>query len=345
MKTNKLIVWLLSPFALLYRAILIFRNRLFDKGTIKSDSLPCKVVSVGNITIGGTGKTPFSAYLASELKRLGFKPCILSRGYKGRKSEKVSVVSNGFKSFGNVREHGDEPVMLAENLKKIPVIVGASRYQCGMRAVDEFGVDCCILDDGFQHRKLKRDLDIVLIDGHTLLGNEKMFPYGPLREPFAGLKRADALVATRWNMVVDTEAAGDYIGRLGVATVFHAESTITGYFDKNGKKISMPSKSMLLGFCGVGNPYSFEKNIKNSGFTRYANLIFPDHHNYSQRDAQRIRAVAIKMKADWIVTTEKDFIKARELEWRNLHPVYMKIETKVIEKERFAAFLKDRLSV
>ncbi len=344
MKINKLIVFLLSPFSFLYKSILRLRNWMFDRGIIKTVSLPCKVVSVGNLTLGGTGKTPFSAFLAGELKKIGMKPCILSRGYKGKKSENVSIVSNGFKSFGDYREHGDEPVLLAEKLKKVPVVVGSSRFQCGIRALEEFNIDCFILDDGFQHRKLERELDIVLIDGQTLLGNEKMFPNGPLREPFKGIRRAGAIVVTRWNMVVDTAMVEEYLEKVAVKPVFHAESIICGYFDMKGKKVKIPIKSMLLGFCGIGNPYSFEKNIKLSGYSRYANLFFPDHHGYTQKDIDRILGMAEKVKADRLVTTEKDFIKVRELDWHGKEPLFMKIETVVLEEKEFLDFLKGKLS-
>ena len=173
------------------------RNRLFDLGVLRQEKVGCPVVSVGNLTVGGTGKTPMVILLAGMLRDRGMRPAVLSRGYGGKSTSDVLVVSDGSQILAGPEEAGDEPVLIARRLKGIPVLAGAKRALTGRYARENFGVDVMVLDDGFQHRWIHRDLDIVLLDSRQPLGNGLLLPRGPLREPPSALERAGVVVFTR----------------------------------------------------------------------------------------------------------------------------------------------------
>jgi len=170
--------FLLMFLSMLYGFAVKLRTILYDKKIVKSRKLPCAVISIGNLTVGGTGKTPMTIYIAKLLKGLGYQPAVISRGYKGLAENKGGVVSDRQKVILSPEFAGDEPFMMAQNLKEIPVLVGADRFQIGMTAVTQFSLDVIILDDAFQHRRLYRDLDIVLVDDKSLFGNGYLLPRG-----------------------------------------------------------------------------------------------------------------------------------------------------------------------
>ncbi len=186
----------LTVISWIYAIVIRIRQMLYRRGLFKTRQLPCKVISVGNVTLGGTGKTPLVIALARELRKRGITVGILSRGYKGMKEKIGGVVSDGKRILLTPAEAGDEPFMLARQLSDIPVFVGKKRYAMGTYAHKRFGMDCLILDDGFQHLGIKRDADIVLIDARRRFGNGRLFPRGPLREPLRCLRRASLLVLT-----------------------------------------------------------------------------------------------------------------------------------------------------
>ncbi len=194
---GRVFLFFLHSISVIYGLVVGLRSFLYDKGVFKARRLPCRVISIGNLTVGGTGKTPMTLYVAQLVKDLGCRPVVISRGYKGLAEKKGGIVSDGETVFLDPDVAGDEPFMMARKLKGIPVIVGARRYQAGMRAVDKFSPDVIVLDDAFQHRQLCRDTDLVLIDDKSYLGNEHLLPRGALRESVAGLFRADAFVLTR----------------------------------------------------------------------------------------------------------------------------------------------------
>ena len=195
---------LYRPISKAYHACAGFRNSLYAKGLLKSFRLPAKVISIGNLTMGGTGKTPMVAYAAGILAGDGHRVAVLSRGYKGTLSRPVEIVSNGTgKILVEEKIAGDEPVVLARNLPGIPVLVSPNRRMAGALAISSFGAEILILDDGFQHLQLKRDLDMVLIDVTRPFGDHCVPPFGILREPVTGIGRADAIVLTRTNLPHD----------------------------------------------------------------------------------------------------------------------------------------------
>lgn len=195
---------LLLPFSWIYGAITSTRNSLYQKNFFASFDLDVKTISVGNITVGGTGKTPMVAFIAEKLAEKSEKVCILTRGY-GRDNPKERVlVTDGERILADAREAGDEPFELANKLLgKAVIVADAKRAEAGKWAKEEFGITTFILDDGFQHLKVKRDLDIVLIDATNPFGNNQILPTGILRESLSGLKRADAIIITRANLVED----------------------------------------------------------------------------------------------------------------------------------------------
>ena len=199
-KTNKGIKHLLFPLALFYWGIIYWRNLFYSAGFFISKKLPTKVISVGNITTGGTGKTPAVIFLTKALSEKGIKCAILSRGY-GRKTVGTMLVTDGETSVANWQNFGDEPSLMAKSLPGIPIVVDSKRHRGGTFLVEKFKPEVIILDDAFQHRRIQRDLDIVLINGQDKRSDHKLVPFGLLREPHSSLKRADVLIFTKTNLM------------------------------------------------------------------------------------------------------------------------------------------------
>ncbi|MFP4347000.1 MAG: tetraacyldisaccharide 4'-kinase, partial [Desulfococcaceae bacterium] len=195
--SDPLLSRLLGFFSVLYGGILELRARGYRRGILKSRRLSCRVISVGNITAGGAGKTPMTIYLSRALQRSGYRVAVVSRGYGGRAQKTGGIVSEPGRIRMGPETAGDEPFMMAQTLGKTPVLVGGDRYRSGITALKRFQPEIILLDDGFQHLKLKRDLDLVLLDCRRPVGNGRVLPRGPLREPLTALKRADAFVLTR----------------------------------------------------------------------------------------------------------------------------------------------------
>ena len=319
-RLNPFILFLIF-LSLLYRQTIKLRDRLYHTGVFKERKLSGKVISVGNITVGGTGKTPMVIMLANMLKEQGYRPAILSRGYGGKKKSPVNVVSDGVHILMGYVEAGDEPVLLAKSVPGIPVLTGPKRILTGKFAGEALGADILILDDGFQHRNLGRDIDIVLLDAARPFGNGCLLPRGPLRESTEALKRADIIVRTGGDD--DIEEKYGYGGTpprsvtsvcpgCDSAPVFRGchrpkyliqAATGRTYPPEylNGKKV--------CAFAGIGSPESFRKTLESLGGRVVAFIPFPDHHRYHRKDITVIRGTAAGSAAKTIVTTEKDGIK------------------------------------
>ena len=344
----------------LYGKIIAVRNALYDKGVFDVHNLGVHTISVGNITTGGTGKTPLVAYIATVLAERGEKVCILTRGY-GRDHPKQRVlVSDAKHVFVDAREGGDEPVELANKLLgKAIVIADADRVSAAEWARRKFGITVFVLDDGFQHRKVKRDVDIVCIDATNPCDRGRMLPFGRLREPVAGLARADAMVITRADLVDDVSDLRSRLAEWNVnAAIFEAKSVIgaitpIGEFHANvqrsaSKKISKPA----FAFCGLGNPENFFELLRReNGIAAVGSRAFADHHFYTQSDVTRIEAAARSSGAEILLTTAKDAAKLSDLTVasRNTGKSFLpefefpcfvvKIETKIDNKDAFDAML------
>ncbi|GAB4407015.1 MAG: tetraacyldisaccharide 4'-kinase [Thermodesulfovibrionales bacterium] len=283
----------------------------------KQKRLPRRVISVGNLTYGGTGKTPAVIAIAEDAKKAGYQPCILTRGYKGR-ARGPCFISRGAGALLGVEEAGDEAVLMAERLKGVPIVKCADRYKGGMFAISELPSQhplLFILDDGFQHLRLYRDVDILLIDGTNPFGNRRLIPSGILREPLTEMKRADLIVITK---VSDSEKAiqsliDEIRGYNPDKPIFLAEHRPVGLRTISGETLppDFISGRAVLGFCAIGNPASFRGTLLRIGAELKGFMSFRDHFMYSQQDIFRISEAAGRCRADWIVTTEKDIIKMK----------------------------------
>jgi tetraacyldisaccharide 4'-kinase len=319
---------LLSPFSSLFGAVAKARRTLYAKGVLKSNKLDTKVISVGNSTVGGTGKTPLVAYIAKVLAEKGEKVCILTRGYGRENANERLLVSDGEKILANVKKSGDEPFELAEKLLGVSaVLADKNRFSAGNWAIKSLGITVFILDDGFQHVQLKRDLDIVCIDATNPFGNGKLLPAGTLREPLENLKRADAIVITRANLIPNPKfQIEDYTD----APIFISRN-------KTNRKSQIENRKCLA-FCGLGNPENFFSQLRQDKFNLVATKTFRDHHVYSQQDVFEIERIARQNKVEILLTTAKDAVKLRDLKFEM--PLSI-VESELIfdDEERFKKLL------
>lgn len=284
-----------------------FKNILYDMGILKPKKVDAYVISVGNLTTGGVGKTPFVAELANRFITKGKKVGIISRGYGGKVK---GVVSDGNENFLDAEKSGDEPNWLAKNTKAV-VITSPVRYEGAKLAIEKYGVDVIILDDGFQHRKLYRDLDVVLIDSEKRFGNDKLLPAGPLRESKRNLKRANKIVVVSKNF--------SHYGAYEYANVLFEEykkpmsvCKIEPDFAYNifNENDILEKESQVIAFSGIGQPQQFYKFLK--GYDVIKTFDFDDHHNYSQKDADNLDIYKLPL-----VTTEKDGVKCKNFKFKN----------------------------
>ena len=288
---------------------------------VKTNKLPAKVICIGNITLGGTGKTPAVIAVAKEATKRGYNPCVLTRGYKG-KAKEISFVSRGDGPLLSPREAGDEACLMADTLKRVPIIKGGNRFRAGMAAFNDAAIGnlqsptLFILDDGFQHWKLHRDIDVLLIDATNPFGNEKLFPEGIMREPFEALERAHVIVITK----ADTAAPGaiqDITQKIkeynNEVRIFHASHRPVGLVNITGEVIGLDSlcNKDISAFSGIANPSYFQSGLVGCG-ARILNFNkFRDHHIYKQPEINEMRKAA---KGLDIITTEKDMVKLKDLD-------------------------------
>ncbi len=306
-----------------YGALVALRRNLYASGHLKRYRLPCRVLSVGNITVGGTGKTPMIVMLARKLTDVGLRVAVLSRGYGGSASSVGAVVSDGERLLTDAGRAGDEPVLIALSCPGVPVVVGRRRSLAGRIAWERFRPDWILLDDGFQHLALQRDVDVVLLDGRRPFGNGRLLPRGPLREPIDGLRMADAIVMTRCEE--RTPAALNHPAlRLEkpifcsrhvpvVRCVVDASKTIDTDWFRNGLQ-KTPSGTPLTGrrvlrFSGIADNTRVDRSIEALG-ARVAHAInFPDHHAFTMGQVEDLQRKAARHGADMLVTTEKDAVR------------------------------------
>ncbi len=319
LRPTRVILFFLSFF---YRLIINLRNWLYDKQIFTSASLSCPVISVGNITVGGTGKTPCVIMVTKILLRHGFKPAVISRGYGGKKGKKVNVVSDGSNILLDAEVAGDEPLMLARALPGVPVITGAKRTAAGSAAVRNFGANIIICDDAFQHRKIARDIDIVLLDYERPFSNGLLLPAGALREPPKSLKRADCLIMTR----VDEKAVFNKAAHK-IADYFQREVFLSRHVVRDVAKgddaASMPLTALqgkkICAFCGIAQPDSFRKMLVDARAEIISFDAYPDHYAYHSCDVEELKDKFIRCHADYLLTTEKDAVRLEK------YPSFIKI--------------------
>ncbi|OPY04224.1 MAG: Tetraacyldisaccharide 4'-kinase [Syntrophaceae bacterium PtaB.Bin038] len=315
-----------------YGAAVRARNRLFDLGALPQRDVGCPVVSVGNLTAGGTGKTPMAIRTAGMLRDRGMRPAVLSRGYGGRSTAPVLVVSDGRQLLAGPDEAGDEPVLIARRLPGVPVLAGPKRAVTGRYAREHLGADVLVLDDGFQHRWIRRDLDIVLLDSRRPLGNGHLLPRGPLREPPASLERAGVVVLTRSGERGDAPG-GALAGLLAGRPVLRARIRPTKLVAADGTEMPLPHLAgrRVFAFAGIARPESFRRTLEGLGACLAGFRALPDHHRYTAEDVRQIGRALVESGAEILVTTEKDGVKLSGLAAFPRPLFCLAIETEILE--------------
>ena len=294
---------LLLPLALLFGLIIQLRNIFYDHGIFRTHHFDKPIISIGNISAGGTGKTPFTIYLAEKFINKDKKVAIISRGY-GRKSKGFHVINNK-NNFLSTEVYGDEPVLMAKKLPGVIVAVAEKRKIAIDYILKNFDIDIILLDDAFQHRSVARDLDIVLQKGTKKFKNRLMLPAGLLREFKFNLRRA--------NLVVNADVP---LG-LSKKNIFYSESKIDDIMDINFKTRGSLKEMVgikCVAFAGIANPESFHENLKSENIQVDSFIPFKDHHNYSLEDIILLVDVCLKNKADILLCTEKDLVKISEID-------------------------------
>jgi len=307
----------LPPLSALYGAITRSRTALYERGTFRSFKLERPVISIGNITTGGTGKTPLVEWVARVLAGSGKKVCILTRGYGRENPRNRVLVSDGITVFAEPSQAGDEPFQLATDLIGVAAVISdADRFAAGQGAIQHLSTDCFVLDDGFQHLQLARDLNVVAVDATDPWGGRQLLPYGRLREPLSGLKRADCILLTRCEQVDDLEPIRTEIAkRTGDRPVFHSRIHTRRIVPIQQSITKAQPQEPIAGFCAVGNPQSFFTHLNREGYQLVLKKSFRDHHVYTQDDVSKLSKAAIHAGAQSLMTTAKDAVKLRGLQF------------------------------
>ena len=317
-------------YALLVRLLIIFGGLFVRKS-------PCRVISVGNITLGGTGKTSLVEYIAGYLKKEGKKVAIASRGYK-RKYISPQIADPSYRTMG------DEPYMLFKNLKDVPVVVNRNRLKAIDEAIGRHQADTVILDDGFQQWKVGKDLEIVTIDATDPFGNQNLLPRGILRQPLSTLNRADILVITKTNLNPDIQDIKTYLERINPqAVIVEAVHNPLGFFKLGEDRQSLISHEVLKDekfgiLSGIADPDSFENLIRSLGMNPEISFSFPDHHNYLRVEIKEIIVKSKEKNITRLITTEKEAVKIIDvLDSKNcpINFYVLRIKLEIIQDEIF----------
>ena len=352
---------LLYVISALYGTAQKLRASCYRQNLFRSQKLPCNVISVGNITVGGTGKTPMTIYVADKLQQIGVRVAVISRGYKGGAERDGGVVSDGRHLLMDSEQAGDEPFLIASRLENIPVIVGKNRFEAGLLAVDKFQPDVIVLDDAFQHLKLKRDIDIILLDHTRPFGNSHLLPRGILREPLTAMRRATACILTRCRDDAD-ESARSSIAKLKSILpqppVFKSSYIPYCYTVKDGAGPTLQAGSnffvphdlgdiknrKVFGFSGIARNDDFKRTVKTLGFTVTGFLEFSDHHRYAEPDLKTILRTARETGARELITSEKDYVRLTGKGGCPMDLVVVGVRVAFKDDgQDFMAFIKDRL--
>jgi tetraacyldisaccharide 4'-kinase len=311
------------------------RLQAYRRGWATVRRLPCRVVSIGNLTVGGTGKTPIVESVARFLQQEGLRVGVLSRGYGGRQLPSPTIISDGKRCLVPPDVAGDEPVLLAEHLVGLPVVVGKDRYAAGRLAVKRFGVNVIVLDDGFQHVQLARDLDILLLDAVRPFGNGRLFPRGDLRERPAAMARADAIVLTHGE--ADTAPSTTTLKLIHPALPLfrsqHEPLDLRALADGSTLPLASLKGQRAIAFCGIGTPDHFRQTLQRLEAEIVAFVAFPDHHPYTRPEIEKLVLMAKQHRAEILVTTEKDGVRLRRLQPLTERVWTLRIRATIVEQE------------
>ena len=329
---------LLFPFyclSLPYGWAVRIRALLYSLGLINTKHLSCPVISVGNITVGGTGKTPLVMALAKGLMDRRISVAILSRGYKGKKAS-GPLVSDGQSIFLLPEESGDEPFLMAKTLKGVPVLIGKDRFLNGQMALQRFAVRGLLLDDGYQHLPLHRDLNILLIDSQIGFGDQHLLPRGILREPLSHLRRAHLFLLTKVDHPEISQGLEEKLRETQPSSqIYHSHYEPLGLIGPEGawEELHSIKGKKVLALSGIANPNYFSSLLRKCGMEIAGEVIFQDHHLYTAKDLTFIRKKVNEV--DWVVTTEKDMVKLKKLDIDDLPIRALRIKVRIREEEEF----------
>ena len=341
---------ILAPFVLLYGLIISVRNLFFDKSVFKSGKTDAKIISVGNITVGGSGKTPLVIYVTNLLRQSGYNIGVLSRGY-GRKSSGYRLVSNGQEILSTVDECGDEIIQTALECN-VPAAVSENRVKGAKALIKDTSVNTIVLDDAFQHRWIKRDIDLVIID-QSFINNKttlthNLLPLGDLREGFKSLRRADAVILNRKFSGKEEINQGlqKYFDEKLIFTAYYKSISFVDAVKKTRYNINDFKGQDSLVISGIANPASFISILNNVGVNTKNKLVFADHKKYTDKEVQLIRNRFYKTNAHSVVTTEKDAVKLSSFkkEFDDIEIFYLKINLCMDDEESFKQYLINKLN-
>lgn len=345
-----LVSWLIRgatwPLSLIYRIGLAVYLWIYRIGLRKRCRLGVPVISVGNLTCGGTGKTPAVQAICRTLKEQGVSVVVLSRGHGGS-SRGTTVASDGSNILSASAEVGDEPILLARTLPGIPVVVGKDRRESGRLAIDRFSPDVIVLDDGLQYWQLHRDLDIIILNAGKPFGSGFVLPTGDLREPISGLRRAGLVLLTGTHSVEDDLlAVGAAVSMrapgVPILAANHQPVCIKNTETAECKNLDWISGREVFAFCGIGQPESFLRSLRDLHASIGGNLVFPDHYRLSDRDITAIIDGAKACGAEAIITTEKDFARLDGAPIPDLHTLVIKLE--IEDSSHFAQYIANRIN-
>lgn len=312
---SKLLDWCLTQFSKVYAGIQTRRRQRYRNGTLNGAHPGVPTVCVGNITVGGTGKTPLVEEVCALFKELGLKPAVVTRGYAGALEGKVAVVTDGRELLLDAAQAGDEAVLLARRMNGTPVIISAKRIEGARVAIDRLGAQAIVLDDGFQHLSLARDLDIVVLDAARPFGNGKCLPRGTLRELPPALADAGALVLTRADALkrVDLMQVESQLRRHNktapIIVAAHRQDAVVGWPDGERSELTWLEGKRVVAFAGIGKPEAFFAQLEEAGAELVYKKGFADHHAYSVEEIGELTAKCREDRAQALVTTEKDAVR------------------------------------
>ncbi len=340
-KYLKYLVEVLTPLAVPYSAIMNFRNHLFNKGFFTEERVNAKIISVGNLTVGGSGKTPTVVYVTKLLKKNNVKVGVLSRGY-GRNSKGFKLVSDGEQLLLAVNKSGDEIVQVATECK-VPAAVSEKRVLGAKKLIAETGVEAIVLDDAYQHRWIARDLNILIFDQRFLMKRDsieqKTLPLGRMRESFASIDRADIILINR-KFNAKRELSKRFKDLMANKQIYYGYYKSAGLIDvKNEQLYSLQEfegqKSLVV--CGIARPFSFLKVLEDNNIDIKNRILFKDHKEYSEKEVQQIRKTFYDTNSQSVITTEKDYVKLREFakELDDIDIYFLKIELQVEDADKF----------
>ena len=333
-----------SFISFIYNCLVTARKIFYEKKIFSTKSLTCKVISIGNITVGGAGKTPTVEYLSNLLQSKGYKVGIISRGYK-RKSKSTLIVTDGRSKPESWENVGDEPFLLAHKLENIPIVVGASKYEAGSMMIEEFQPDVILIDDGFQHLSLHRDLDIVLVNSKDSKSDHRLIPSGKLREPISNLTRADLIIITKSNIHPPSNYLINQIENFNRPTIYNELQIVSLLQNANNEssELNIIANKKVYLFSALGDNESFKKIMGNTHAKIVGHSQYPDHYHYTLDDLDDIEKKATKCNAEFLITTEKDLVKINyQYNKMNIYAVRMKMLFR--PENLFSEYIEELLS-